>query len=348
MKMKGCKILLPASVIPIALVLGVPMGLRSDALPEHAASIAASILSPLRVIDLRSALSSTYPGNSLTIRDFTAQGGRLFFLLSGNSEQDWRILNTDGDGAILDLVNLSPGYYEKIAVRDSGEIALYRPSKDAYTVLLIDRAGREVTSYGLRAPLHSMCIVGGQLVTLLRDGTVAQVAADPRREPRALIGPRVPLTGAPVGLLGLASGRLAAWNRATAELTLLDLSSGSTAHYRLKAPEIDSAIGAYAAQRERFAEQRRPGEQLMTGLAVPACAAAETGNIFALVSPYSFSEGARVVEFTEMGQPVRSFRCKLPSAAGGRGGPFSPGYLGVAGGKLILVDPRGPVGVYLP
>jgi hypothetical protein len=332
---------LPLGAVAIALVLGVSMGLRSNV-----GDGGSSALIPAHVFDLRSLLPSTHAGGLLTIHDFAVRGDGLYFLIRTGTDQDWRILQTDAHGESSNLVNLLPGYYDTIAVRESGEIAVYRPSEHGHTVSVLSRAGSEVATYDLKGPVHSMCFVNDHLVALFRDGTFQEVASADEGRLGGLSTLRVTLAEAPIGLLALPDGRLAAWNRANAGLTLLDPSSGTTAQYRLSAPEIDSGIAAYALQREDFAKQSQPGQEMMTGLAVPGCAAGENGNIFALVSPYNFSEGARVLELTATGQLVRSLRCKLPPLNADTSRTLSPASLGLVRGKLVLVDRRGSLAVY--
>ncbi len=269
---------------------------------------------------------------TIIVRQVQESGGNLYFLINARRSGSL-ILRTDLGGSLLTTINLR----QRIASAfdfdsDGGLYVLAADENNRHGLFFYDSSGKDtprVTADRLTGPIATFRILDDLPMILTIDGSIrrSRIGGSPAvRLPR----------GNAMSLADLPDGRFVAADQATASLYLGNPDIGIQRHFRLAAPEIESA-------REKNRNRPEPPEGRRTGeyLLLRNLATDQSGNFYVTVSTFSIADGAPILQFDESGRLLRRFRCKLPERH--EGGSVFPSHLVVTSDYVVVVDTRGTV-----
>ena len=265
-----------------------------------------------------------------------AAAGDVFLLVqSGFTEpSEMRLIRASMAGAVVYGVRLGVVVVRDWYVNTGGGATVNLESADGNEVEIVsyDAEGRRLGRVSSLRQEYFPTLSEAAPFRLLSSGDIVPRDGATGRAPLAHV--RLPESGGPRVVLGekLPDNRIAVVDGIGAEVTIVDLNTGSHEARELRAPEIDAARRYY----QRYPPQVR-------GSVVAASASDEVGNIYCLVTAYRPAEGAPVLMLGRKGNERVVLRCPI-----GRrdGGVLVTTSLAASGNELYLADRAGLVMVY--
>jgi hypothetical protein len=269
------------------------------------------------------------------LQSATISHDQMCFLKVNRQTRQSQVGAVDGNGQIRFRFPRSGGQYYFLGIRPSGSLLLQRLGSRLEEV---SEKGEKTGEWPDSEQGARQCLTGDTLVRILQSGTMEFIPLGAPSNRRTAAAPKALASGG-YAMEAISDNTVIAIERASAHMVRIEVDAARFTEYQPVSDELRSSAAYYEKRRSESGDSARK----LNTISVLATGADKSGNLLAMVSPYTVAE-AVVLRLDASGRVLGRVYLSLPDRRNPSYG--IPGRLGMLGDSMCVLFLQGGVVCY--